>query len=182
MKKFLTAGKFFFAVFCAIFLMAGKSYAGWHELAQSDRNQRIVAQAQHDLYLVGGECKVWAYDVVRVASNQAGGSGVPVPLPATDNGGYGYAWLYSSNVFSYGALNPSQMVPGMIVQMRVRYANGTYGPHTAIVFANSASAHQLTFIESNYQGDYTVRMRNVYWTDFTASVEPTSHYTVYTIK
>lgn len=183
MSKFLSFGKFLFTAVCVFFLTAGNSYAGWHSTTQSDRNQKILIQAQHDLGLVGGSCKIWAIDVVRVASTYAGGPLVPVYLPSTDNNGNGYAWVNdgTGNAVSSGALAPSQMVPGMIIQMRIRYLNGSYGPHTAIVLANSASAQQLTFIESNYNGDYVVKTRSVYYSDFLSSIEPTSHYTVYTI-
>ena len=183
MNKFLGICKYLLAALFIITITASKSYAGWHDTTQTDRNQRIVTQAQHDLGLAGGECKVWAYDVVRVASYYAGGPAVPVYLPATDNNGYGYAWVNdgTGNAVSSGALTPSSMVPGMIIQMRIRYANGTYGPHTAIVLSNSVGTQQLTFIESNYNGDYIVKVRTTSYASFLSSIEPTNHYTVYTI-
>ena len=183
MNKFLSFGKYVIAALCFTLLTAGKSYAGWHDTTQADRNQRIVNQAQHDLGLVGGACKIWAYDVVRVASNLAGGPAVPVFLPATDNNSNGYAWLNDGTGYevSSGALAPSSMVPGMIIQMRIHTASNTYAPHTTIVLSNSVGTQQLTFIESNYNGDYTVKIRTTTHAAFLASIEPTSHYTVYTI-
>jgi len=183
MNQFLKIGKYLLVALSILFFTASNSYAGWHSTTQADRNQKIVIQAQHDLGLVGGACKVWAYDVVRVASYYAGGPAVSVYLPLTDNNGDGYAWVNdgTGNAVSSGALAPASMTPGMIIQMRIHYANGTYGPHTAIVKANSVGTQVLTFLESNYSTPYTVTERTVSYSAFLASIEPTSHYTVYTI-
>lgn len=189
MKKYLSVLIVaFFVLFC------GLANAGWHSDTQATRNQRIVNQANHDLTLngypgcptcftVGGACKVWAVDVVRVASNLAGGPNVPVWLPATDQGGNGYAWVPDSNVTSYGALAPNSMQPGMIIQMRLRYVNGTYGPHTAIVFSTSVATQKVTLVESNYNGDYKVKTRTVSYSWFGSPyIESGNHYTVYQIR
>lgn len=185
MNKFLHVSRYVFIALCVLSLTAGKSYAGWHELTQSDRNQRIVAQAQYDLGKVGGACIIWVRDVVRVASNQAGGPGIPVLIPnATAWNGVpdeGYQWLSDPNVTSYGSLPLGSVVPGMIIQMRTSYKSGGYGPHTAIVLANSPGTSQLTLIESNYTIPYTVTTRPISYAAFYQLIESTYHYTVYTI-
>lgn len=178
------------------------AFAGWHDESQATRNQQIVTQANHDLTLngypgcqtqacltTGGACKPWATDVVRVASNLAGGLGViPVYLPPTAEGGNAYYWDLSTQeqankVYSYGALAPNAMVPGMIIQMRVHFANGSYGPHTAIVFSTSPATSQLTLVESNYQGDYKVKTRTVSYLWFGSPyIESGNHYTAYMIR
>lgn len=162
--------------------------AGWHDETQATRNQQIVNQANHDLSLVGGACKVWANDVVRVSSYLAGGPDTPIYLPPATNGGNGYAWDLSktidqNHVLSYGAYAANAMRPGMLIQMRIRYKDGTYGPHTSIVFSNSVATQQIVLIESNYNGDYVVKKRTVPYSWFGLPyIESGNHYSVYEMR
>lgn len=172
-------------VFCLTisqFIASANAATEWHKLTQEDRNRRIVTQAESDFQKIGGECKVWANDVVRVASYFAGGQSVQLPR-ATDND-EGYAWMDDGTGYevSYGHLEPKSMVPGMIIQMHIHYKNGTYGPHTAIVLSNSVETQKLTLIESNYNGNYMVNKRIVGYRDFISSIENKINYTVYTIR
>lgn len=180
----MSLGKRFLVALSLLLSASSPSWAGWSQLTQADRNQRIVTQGLHDVGLVGGACKVWVYDVVRVASNLAGGP--TVYLPPTTNGGDGWSWVYDStgHAVSYGQLPLSQVVPGMIIQMRIRTSSGGYLPHTVIVIANSSvNGGTLTFVESNYKGDYVVRAgRTATYSAFLSSLEPTNHYTVYVIR
>jgi hypothetical protein len=171
------------AALCILFLTGGASYANWKSITQNDRNSRIVTQGLHDIGFVGGACKPWVYDVVRVASNLAGGP--TVYLPATTDNGNGWYWVSDpyGHTVSYGQYPLSLLVPGMIIQMRIRLISGGYGPHTAIVIGNSAvNGGTLTFVESNYNGGYVVKTRSITYSAFTSSLEPTNHYTVYVIQ
>ena len=175
--------KGFSLALCVLFLTGGTSYADWTTITQADRNSRIYTQGLHDVGLKGGACKVWVTDVARVASNLAGGP--TVYLPATADNGNGWYWVYdpTGHAVSYGQYPLSLLVPGMIIQMRIRVVGGGYGPHTAIVIGNSAvNGGTLTFVESNYTGDYYVKTRSTTYTSFLNSLEPYNHYTVYTIR
>ncbi len=163
----------------------------WATLTQADRNARIITQAQHDYLLVGGNCKVWTIDVVRVASSVANNwNGVSRALPGTASwqgvASSAYWWDNSDGqnnmrfVTGTSAQNLATVVPGSIIQMRIHMSGGGYTPHTAIVEVNSGGS--LTFLESNYNGDYTVRRRTLTYTQFLASLENSTYYTVYQIK
>ena len=190
MTKFLGSVGKFFAVVCALFFLTGSSYAGWHDLNQSERNQRIINQAVHDYNpkspIAGGACIIWVRDVVRVASSQAGGSKVPVLIPRADNNDEGFKWVTDGNANPWGALAPGSLIPGMIIQMRTVLKTGGYTPHTAIVYSNAPGASLdtsfLTLIESNYSVAYAVTKRTVSYRAFLQLMEPTNHYTVYTIR
>ncbi len=152
--------------------------------SQSGRNNAIVAQAQLQVGSYGGQCKTWVYNVVYNASYVVNGGSCGRVLPATDswNGEVSAAYYWISDPYVSGSCLPlGQVVPGQIIQMRVKYANGSYGPHTSIVEANNVATQSLTFLESNFSGDGIVKRRSVSYSDFIASLQAASYYTVYTI-
>jgi hypothetical protein len=209
MKKLFIALRVLLCVWC--FGLASAAYAGnvWSTLSQADRNARIVAQARTTVppypSQLAGECKPFAVDVVRVASNQANGyvwDGVKKPpgddftrtLPYTADWYASnvtgpmtaYFWVYNVNVVStpgngYSTL-PSA-VPGSIIQMRMKLVSGGFTPHTAIVEFNDAASQTITLTESNYKGDWkTGRRGPISYYDFIGQLEDPYKYTIYQIK
>ncbi len=176
MNKLLALGKCVIAALCLTLLSAGKCYAGWHDLSQTMRDHEIFYAAQSEIGYTGGQCKVWANHIVVKASSSV------VSLPTTTNNGYGYTWNPSPDVGQlFVGLENDQVHIGMIVQMRVRYANGTYGPHTAIIYQKDSTG--VTWIESNYYGDSRVTAtRRQTYTQFYGSLETSSSYSIYYIK
>ena len=183
------------AILC-LFVVSNMASAGWHEQTQDARNAQIVNQAYANAGMYGGQCKVWANNVVRIVSGAVGGSGTPINLPSNSNEGgtgMGYSWLLftpeSNNVISYGAQAPSAMKPGTIVQMRVKMKDGTYGPHTMIVTQNYPLYGYMWASESNYSVAGVVTARLVYykWFGLQADgsqppIENGNHYTAYLIR
>ncbi|GEM_PF-873847 len=176
----------------------------WGTLSQSNRNGRIVAQAQYEVGLLAGQCKVFAVEVVRIASNQANGyvyPGYGNPwdtytrwLPGTASWAYpgdssSYFWNSSDPNYQYvtatagnGTSPLFNVVPGSIIQMRIKLKSGGYTPHTAIVEVNNTSTQVLTLIESNYNGDSYVKRRWINYPDFVSALEANYEYTIYQIK
>ena len=160
----------------------------WESLTQADRNSRIVTQAKHDLGLTGGACKVWANDVVRVASNLANSNTTQSrTLPSTSSwqgvSQSAYYWDYSSYVTTISGTgsNLNLAVAGSIIQMRTHLSAGGYNPHTAIVEINNGSS--LTFLESNYATPYVVTRRGpISYATFKSNLESSTYYTIYLIK
>jgi hypothetical protein len=210
MKKFFTALRVLLCVWC--FGLASAAYAGnvWGALSQADRNARIVAQARYaaDRTLLAGQCKSFAVDVVRVASNQANGyvwNGVTTPpgdgytrtLP--DTAGLvslgdmlNYYWipyptdlrsLYVDSTAGYD-INPLfGVVPGNIIQMRIRLKNNAgFTPHTSIVEKNNKDTQVLTLIDSNMDNDGLVKRRWINYPDFVKQLEEKYTYTIYQIR
>jgi hypothetical protein len=146
----------------------------WHSmLNDSGRNSLILRNAQN--YYdgqYGGQCKVWAQNVVYAASRKV------VWLPQNDP--YcDWRWLASANVVATYSdrWDGVPWWPGQIIQAQVRTANGGTSPHTMIVVAVNASS--ITVIESNWRGDERVRRRTASWADFK---RPIVHYTIYQVK
>ncbi|HAT68185.1 MAG: hypothetical protein A2481_04150 [Candidatus Yonathbacteria bacterium RIFOXYC2_FULL_47_9] len=107
MNKFLSIGKYLFTTLCVIFLTTGNSYAGWHELTQIERDQRILIQARlyYDGQYLGnpaGECKIWVAEVVRRAAALEGTDltlgGTQQALPLTQGSPVDYLWYPRSDV------------------------------------------------------------------------------------
>ena len=178
--------------FCILFSTSGNCQTNWHQLTQLSRNQAIVDQTfQYSGQNLGptyGQCKTWANTVVSGASRQVGGPNTPVTLPANSGANAdGFYWNAGPYVYSHGSLDPSQWVPGMIVQMRIHNKDGTYGPHTAIVVSNCPVCKSFTFMESNYYNPpgFTVDStpRQVTYDAFKGSLEPLqpNEFTVYEI-
>ena len=90
--------------------------------------------------------------------------------------------VYSTDVGQiYEPLDSVNIYIGMIIQMRIRYANGTYGPHTAIIAQKDTSG--ITFLESNYLGNGMVtNNRRLTYMQFYNSLETYSSYSIYYIK
>lgn len=142
--------------------------ASWHNKTQAQRNQAIRARAyQQNNQLVGLSCKNWVKAVVLAASTD-------ITLPPTCPSPNDYYWQAHQYVVGRSGLIQYAQ-PGEIVQMRL--SGG--GPHTAIVYAISASS--VTFIESNWDNtpndnsDAYARMRTVSFTTFYNQV---SQYTI----
>ncbi len=190
-----TLCKGFLLALSVMLLTAGTSYAGWHELPQTTRaNQLTVGAFSYYPQYLGnqtyggqnlGECKVFLKKVVHDVSTAAGSPVGTVDLPSNAPYPNDYYWGVNQGnsgnpyVVSYGALDPNYWQPGMIVQMRTKYANGTYGPHTAMVW--TVYGGSITFIESNYTTTYTVDVRSVSRTAFYNQTENGNHFTVYEI-
>lgn len=179
-------------------LMTNASYAGWHELTQSERNLRIISGtiSYNGQYLGGqtwgggnlGECKVFLQKVVYDVSTNAGTPVGTVYLPTNNAAPNEYFWGSSQAnsgsyyVLSKGALPLSNWQPGMIVQMRTRMRNGLYSPHTAVIISNNGSS--ISFAESNYSATYTAGTHTNTYTDFRNLLEGgyySTRYTVYEI-
>lgn len=188
----MNAIRFVVAVF-TFSLASLASASNWDSTTQTDRNNRILAQARYELGMVAGQCKTFASEVVRIASNQANGlygfhhdiytRSLPETAPFNGESQVAYYWL--SDPFSIGASGSasalSGLVPGNIIQMRIRMVNGSYTPHTAIVEVNNPGAQTMTFIESNYNGDSTVKRRQTTYGTFMNSLQQSNYFTIYTI-
>lgn len=187
MKKLVGGiSKFVLAMVGSFLLMANVSYAaGWHDLTQPERDQKILAEARLERGSYGGQCIVWVHNVVRTASLKAWGPVVDIPWAS--DGGTGYTLAPDPNylLISYGALDPYSMNVGMVIQMRIKQLGGGYIQHTAIVDANSRSTSQIVLVESNYHNDGMVAVRVVPYSWFigpNSQIEPTNHYTVYEVR
>lgn len=139
--------------------------AGWHSWSQSARNQHILDETYSYVNdYVGQSCKVWVQTIVSDASG--GAATVPPNHPSL------YMWYSGDDVA--GRSGPIEFaVPGEIVQMLL--SDGVT-PHTAIVLGISSGG--ITFVESNWQNDEVVRIRNVPFSTFYNQV---SAYTIYQI-
>lgn len=172
----------------------------WGTLSQSDRNARIVSQAQSEVGQLAGQCKTFATEVVRIASNQANGlygtysdsytRWLPLTADWVSYQDYSsYYWSNSDSNYQYVVATSGNgtsplfgAVPGSIIQMRIKLASGGYTPHTTIVEVNNTSTQVLTLIESNYNGDGYVKRRWINYPDFVNALEANYEYTIYQIK
>ncbi len=155
------------------------SYAtDWHTQSQTMRNHDILYKAMEYVGTYGGECKPWVQNVVTLASNGAG------IVPLTTNNGDGYTWENTPGPDAGKVsedLNSPNVHVGMIVQMRIRYKDGSYVPHTAIIYGKNSTG--VTWIESNKQGDGMVRVSSFQtYAQFYATLETLSSYSIYYIK
>lgn len=194
MKKYLIG-----LITVCMLTVVGVANAGWHEESQAMRNQQIVNQANHDLYLksypacksskkctVGGQCFPWVQDVVRVAAMLAGVT-PQVYIPGPDATG----WHLMANpaiLAPQGTISPSAFQKGMILQMRVHiggrstYTANDYVQHTVVVGNNSNQS--VTLVESNYEIANQVTTRTVPYSWFTdyRNVESGNHYYAYYVR
>jgi hypothetical protein len=138
--------------------LTSADYAWWRGLSQIERNQAILDRAYRDLDRnVGVQCKPWVQWVVSEASR--GVATVPLTAPNA----YGWYWQpgrYATRVYT----NIRNVRPGWIVQMNLRFANGSVGPHTAIVVGVASSG--VYWVESNYAVPNTVKLRFQSYADF----------------
>lgn len=193
MNKFLSTGKFLFATLCILFLATGNSYAGWHELTQAERDQRILIQARLDegMYLgsVDGQCKIWVAEIVRRAAALEGTDltlgGTQQSIPLNQASPMEYLWEVRSDVSGVTALSLTSLTPGQIIQLRVWYKldhSTGIGPHTLIVTSNDTANQVLNVIESNWSVAYTVAQRSISYTTFNTYLASSGSYTVYWTK
>ncbi len=145
---------------------------GWHGLLQSQRNSRILTRANQDLNInVGVECKEWVQRVV----NSASGGVVTVPTNRSNT-----EWRSSTDCYKYPhPFNIEWVQPGQIIQMHWRnQSNPNQYPHTAIVLRKSNSG--MTWIDSNWFGDRTVRTHTITFSQFRTCVG--NRFNVYEIR
>lgn len=180
MKRFIAYGNAL--AFLTLYLWSSLVAAsGWHYvLSQSERNARIVAQAQRDIGSYGGSCKKWATNSMLKAS------GGEMTLPRTAQNGEAYYWDSSDQYYAYVSgtvgYNVGYIKPGQVIQMRTRLRSGGYTPHTAIVIDNFLGPGVLVFAESNYDRANYVTRRQVGYSQFLGQLETRTSYTVYTIR
>lgn len=165
------------AVICFVLLAAEGVSAGsflnwWHNLMQSQRNAHIIARAQQDVGVnVQQSCKEWVRTVVLNAS----GNTVTIPPNSSND----TRWQSHSYCRRYAPpVSMANFRVGYIIQMRWRNQNGVSNPHTAIILSRTSSG--MDWIESNWQGDQTVRIRHVSFSQFNQAVG--SNYSVYKIE
>jgi len=157
----------------ALTVDAASMVTSWHGLSQGERNIRIMVCAMGDLGdNVNLECKEWVRDVVRRAS------GGKVIIPSTKPNQY--QWYSHPHVQSYSrGCPPPGVAPGRVIQMVWHnQSNSNVSPHTAIV--TNVTNTGMTWVESNWSGDRTVRIRNVSYLEFQRCVG--NEYTLYRIK
>ena len=140
----------------------------WEGWSQAERNRRILDYAVSDLGKnVTLSCKRWVQETVVFLASQ---KHVWLPLNSSPD----YTWEYDPHQHAISMSMPIESAqPGNVVQMHITSTNL---PHTAIVYAVSSSG--LTFIESNWNWDTTVRLRTITFSNFKAQV---TGYTVYPI-
>jgi hypothetical protein len=147
-------------------------YNYWHfTLYQPARNNAILAAANgqprgvtsSSLY---GNCYKWASKMVSTAST--GVMQLPLILPSN------YYWnsdvwiqsrTYTTKVGTIPAVKNA--LPGQIVQMETLFADGTWGPHTAIVHHIDSSG--VWFIDANYTRNQ-VTLHKMTWDYFNSHV------------
>ncbi len=191
MSKLRNVGKFLLAAFCFFFMTATNCYAGWHELTQAERDQRILTQARlyYDGQYLGspaGECKIWVTEVVRKAALAEGTDltlgGTQQSLPLTQSSPADYLWYARSDVSGVTGISLSSLTPGQIIQLRVWYRldhSTGFGPHTLIVTSNDTVNRVLNVIESNWTAPFAVYRRSVSYTTFNQYLVFSGSYTVY---
>ena len=185
--------------FVAIVLCTSASLSAqsgtWHTESQLAREQQLVARGLNNLGQNMGQCWYYVSTTLQNASTSYGANPVCTLPLATDDGfgslnGYHFnmnatnAWVslgcIRDNTYGYTELiDGPNMRPGLIVQMRIHYANGTYGPHTAIVYKFDRAAGKITWLESNYSADGIVRTREQLVSDFYNSVQGGYMYSIY---
>ncbi len=162
------------------FSFVSNSYANgtnwWHNLSQYSRNQLIVDKGAkylgQNLGNPNGQCKYWIQNfVVNLAS------GNHVYLPSNALYPNDYYWNNDPNGHAVGMSIPLQYAEvGWIVQFRIA---GKYYPHTAIIAGKSPDG--VTFLDSNWLLDTTVRTHFVSYTDFYNMLESPGSFTIYYI-
>lgn len=143
----------------------------WHSSTQPQRDQYILNQGASAVGSYGGQCKAWVQNVVYAAS------GNHVWLPLNQASPNNYMWAYDPNNHASGACMYIEYAPvGWIVQMRL--SDGT--AHTAIVAGKSSTT--ITFLDSNWQHDETVRYHTLTYTQFYNMLASTWSFTVYHVQ
>lgn len=185
----LVLGSVGLMVLCSMFLFEGKASAQaacnpsssnyysciwWHyQLNQIQRDLWIDNQGYTDAanHIYGGECKVYVQNLVWGVSHGV----VWLPQNAND-----WSWKPDPNVVQVYAPWWG-LYKGQIVQMRIQFGSGTYGPHTAVV--DGIDLYGVWFIAStgpSAGGDGIVR--RYYWTYDYLRAKVGANYSVYDIK
>lgn len=129
----------------------------WHALPQWQRNQAIVDATYRDLDGYGGQCKVWAQNVVWRASKYH------VWLPPNAPDAYGWYWRQDQHTVGMSKII-EHIRPGEIIQMHWRKADGAITPHTAIVVG--VSSFGMYWVDSNFVQRLTVGLHRVSYGEF----------------
>ena len=153
----------------------------WHELSQSQRNQKILERAYKDLHQKTKECKAWVQDVVYSASN---GDVYP---PITDMN-HKDRWIddpeKTDSEYCIGRCASIRSAkPGEIVQLRWKesYVPLPNNLHTFIVVSVNAST--ITVIDSNAENRQIVSERELPISDFDGSDDAkVDSFSIYTIR
>ena len=184
MKKIAVFAITVVALFAAVNVNAHGSNS-WHNMAQWQRNQKIIQEGLKDKGKVTDTCKRWVQlTVVKNASNGH------VFLPPNNSSPNDWYWGYDSNSHAIGMSIPIQYAqPGWIVQMRLKYKD-KYGrikvnPHTAIIKSKNSSG--VTFLHSNWVSKNKVSEDPIPYSKFKAYADGgmlafTGSYTVYYIQ
>lgn len=139
----------------------------WHDLSQSQRNQKILQRAYQDLGQKKGQCKPWVQDVVFAASN--GAVYPPKNHPLKDR------WRNdpknTDSEYCIGRCGPiTSASPGEIVQVRWKAnVNPPDNLHTFIVVSVNAS-------DSNGKNKQSVRKRTLQTSNFNKIADSFSIY------
>ena len=142
----------------------------WHyQLNQGQRDSLIDSQGYTDALnrIYGGDCKSYARNLVLKVSRNI----VNLPSNSSDS-----SWYPDPNVTQvsepwWGLYN------GQIVQMRIQFADGHYGHHTAVV--DGHDLYGVWFIDSNFCSANTVCRHYLTYDYLRAKV---TAYSVYDIK
>ena len=139
-----------FTVLCGVLLLGGEASAQaewWHnQLNQWQRDSLIDSQANIDALnrISGGSCKDYARSLVLKVSRNV----VNLPSNSSDS-----SWYPDPNVAQVYAPWWG-LYRGQIVQMRIQFFDGHYGPHTAVV--DGIDLYGVWFIDSNFCSTNTV--------------------------
>ncbi len=160
-----------------LMLSATASAGSWqYVLSQQGRNAAILAEANNQKgKTFPYESKAWVQNVVLKVSSAYG---TPRQLP--QNSSDGWEWTIPPSVTSVMRryVTPQQFLPGDIVQMKIHYKDGSYGPHTAIVL--SVTSSEITWIDENYTEKNTVGTHKMSFYQFSMLV-PSNNYSVYEV-
>ena len=113
----------------------------WHnQLNQAQRDSAIYSQGYADALsrINGGDCKTYARNLVLQASHNV----VKLPSSCSDS-----SWCPDPN--AQQVFEPWWgLYRGQVVQMRIQFRDGHYGPHTAVV--DGIDLYGVWFIDSNF--------------------------------
>ena len=145
----------------------------WHGLSQSQRGLKIVSVALTQIGLKAGSCKVW----IQVSLLPAATNGhVQIPNNAAEPSS---RWKAdpTGHVVDLGQ-SLGKAAAGDIIQMVVRFKDGTPTSHTAVIASINSSS--ITFVESNFSVANTVTTRKIPKQDFLAKLVD-GQFTIYRI-
>lgn len=156
---------------------AGKTAAvkAWNQLTRSEKEQLVLDAAFRYKDRAMGQCKEFVRTAITEAAKGAGGN---VFVPSNLPGGTG--WDYSSDFVGYNQCIPIENVRrGQIIQMRLRFKDGTEGPHTCFVSARFGDT--MGWIDSNWSEDRDEKVR-VHYESISAFKKKVVAYSIYTLQ